>query len=136
MHKFAFLLLFMVGLLSCSKDEANTNTGTTTKLSDINSLTAYDTAIKSGVSLVFFHATWCPICTEQRPNVEGLTTDASIKNAKLWQVDVDKNKDIISKYTISGQPVILIYKDNVEKHRLLGKGHTSTKLAEMIKALL
>lgn len=133
------LLIFTIALLfiSCGKEE-DTDTGNTnsTKLTDITTLSNYDATIKTGVSLMFFHATWCSICAAQRPDVEGLISDTSIKGAKLGQVDTDKSKDITTKYTVSGQPVIIIYKDNVEKHRLSGKGHSKTKLADLIKALL
>jgi len=136
MHKI-LTFFFIFGLLvGCSKDEnSDTSTGTSA-LTDIKSLTDYDATIQSGVSLIFFHATWCSICSAQRPNVEGLSGNTSITGAKLGQVDTDKNKDIINKYSVSGQPVIIIYKNNVEKHRLLGQGHSKEKLADLIKALL
>jgi hypothetical protein len=51
-------------------------------------------------------------------------------------VDTDQNKAITDKYDIPGQPIILIYKDNVEKHRLTGKGHSQQKLTDLVKALL
>ncbi|MFZ1750819.1 MAG: thioredoxin family protein [Saprospiraceae bacterium] len=131
-------LLFLATMFvfsSCGKDEVTDNTETAS-LRVINSLADYDTTIKSGVSMVFFHATWCSICTAQRPSVESLTKETTLKTAILAQVDTDKNKDIIQKYNVPGQPVIIIYKDNVEKHRLLGSGHSTQKLTDLIKALL
>jgi thioredoxin 1 len=136
MKNIFFLLLAFVFLISCGKEETTDTSGNQTPLTNINSLVDFDATIKTGVTLIFFHATWCSICSAQRPDVEGLTSETSIKGAKLGQVDVDKNNDIIKKYAVSGQPVIVIYKDNVEKHRLLGKGHTKTKLADLIKALM
>lgn len=139
MLRLFFILTIVAMLNSCSKEEVATpDPGNTTssKLTDITTLSNYDATIKTGVSLLFFHATWCSICTAQRPDVEGLTSETSIKAAKLGQVDVDKNKDITAKYSVAGQPVIIIYKDNVEKHRLSGKGHSMSKLADLIKALL
>jgi hypothetical protein len=65
-----------------------------------------------------------------------LVNDASIKTAKFIQVDTDNNKNIITKYDVPGQPIILIYKDNVEKHRLAGSGHSQQKLTDLVKALL
>ncbi|MBK8052837.1 MAG: thioredoxin family protein [Saprospiraceae bacterium] len=139
MLRLLFILTIATVLNSCSKEEVTTpDPGNTTsaKLTDITTLSNYDATIKTGVSLMFFHATWCSICAAQKPDVEGLISDTSIKAAKLGQVDVDKNKDITAKYSVAGQPVIIIYKDNVEKHRLSGKGHSKSKLADMIKALL
>lgn len=129
--------MFAINFLSsCGKTDENSNNFNQSSLTNINSLTDYDTTIKTGVSLMFFHATWCSICAAQRPDVEGLTSESTIKGAKLGQVDTDKSKDITTKYSVSGQPVIVIYKDNVEKHRLFGKGHSKTKLADLIKALM
>ena len=109
MLRLFFILTIVAMLNSCSKEEVATpDPGNTTS----------------------------SICTAQRPDVEGLTSETSIKAAKLGQVDVDKNKDITAKYSVAGQPVIIIYKDNVEKHRLSGKGHSMSKLADLIKALL
>jgi len=71
-----------------------------------------------------------------RPAVEALTGETSISAARLLQVDTDKNRDITDKYDVPGQPIILIYKDNIEKHRLTGKGHSQQKLTDLIKALL
>ena len=138
MTRILFVFIIAAVFISCGKEDSTTDTGNNnnSKLTDITSLSNYDNNIKTGVSLMFFHATWCSICAAQRPDVEGLISDTSIKGAKLGQVDTDKNKDITTKYSVSGQPVIIIYKDNVEKHRLSGKGHSKSKLADMIKALL
>ena len=127
------IFLIIVSFISCTKEDISEDAGV---LVPVTTLDDYDSQIKNGVTLVFFHATWCTICKDQRPAVEGLTRESSISAAKLLQVDTDKNKDITNKYDVPGQPIILIYKDNVEKHRLSGKGHSQQKLADLIKALL
>jgi thioredoxin 1 len=131
-YVFSILLMGLV-LVSCKKEELCCDAGV---LSPVTSLESYESQIKTGVTLVFFHATWCSICKEQRPAVEALTTDAAISQATFLQVDTDQNKAITDKYDIPGQPIILIYKDNVEKHRLTGKGHSQQKLTDLVKALL
>lgn len=136
MYRIIIFIFTIHFLSSCGKTDENSNNVNQSSLNNINSLTDYDATIKTGVSLMFFHATWCSICAAQRPDVEGLTSESTIKGAKLGQVDTDKSKDITTKYSVSGQPVIVIYKDNVEKHRLFGKGHSKTKLADLIKALM
>ena len=136
MFRILIVILSVSFMNSCSKEEVTSNSGNQTSLANINSMSEYDTTIITGVSMMFFHATWCSICTAQRPDVEGLSSETSIKGAKLGQVDTDKSKDIMSKYSISGQPVIVIYKEGVEKHKLLGKGHSKATLTNLIKALL
>ncbi|HMP32429.1 MAG TPA: thioredoxin family protein, partial [Saprospiraceae bacterium] len=61
-------------------------------------------------------------------------TDASLKNVKFAEVDKDKNAAIISKYPVSGQPVMIIYKDNVERERLSGI-HPKEHMADLLKKL-
>jgi len=128
-----FIFLFTMTLFSCAKEDISGDTGV---LVPVTSLVEYENQIKNGVTLVFFHATWCTICKDQRPAVEALTGETSISAARLLQVDTDKNRDITDKYDVPGQPIILIYKDNIEKHRLTGKGHSQQKLTDLIKALL
>jgi thioredoxin 1 len=135
-----FLVFFvLIALVSCNKDEAtpdNNNNNSNNTFTEINSVASYDEAIKSGVSLMFYHATWCSICKAQRPSIESLLSDDVFKTVKFGQVDTDKNKDITTKYQVPGQPVIIIYKDGVEKHRYVGSGHSQQKLADVLKALL
>ncbi|MBK9256065.1 MAG: thioredoxin family protein [Saprospiraceae bacterium] len=126
------IFLFTV-CLSCNKEDLNTGPKV---LEDISGVADYDAKIQQGVSLMFFHATWCSICASQRPDVEGLVKDPSLSKVTFGQVDFEKNKDTNQKYNITGFPTITIYKDGVEKHRLSGKGHTQEKLTELLKALL
>jgi thioredoxin 1 len=128
---FAFLLVS-----SCKKDEVVETPGLSTDLKNVSSLVEYENGIKSGVSLMFFHATWCSICKAQRPAVENVVKEVELKAVNFGQVDTDKNNDILNKYDIQGQPIIVIYKDGVEKNRLAGSGHSQQKISEILKALL
>jgi thioredoxin 1 len=134
-----FILLISAGLLSCKKDENpgdNDQNPTANQLVNINSVTDFDTKVKEGVSLFFFHATWCSICANQRPAVEGLTKDNTFSKVFFGQVDFEKNQQTNQKYNITGFPTIIIFKDNVERHRLTGQGHSKEKLAGLLKELL
>lgn len=125
---FAFTLI-----ISCKKEDISGDTGV---LTTVTSLTAYESQIKTGVSLMFFHATWCPKCAAQRPAVEGLTKDNALSAVKVGQVDFEKVKEVVSKYDVLGFPTILIYKNNELKHEITGQGHSQEKLANLLKALL
>lgn len=138
MYKILFFFVF-VAFVSCSKNEAtpdNNNNNNNNTFKEITSVASYDEEIKTGVSLMFFHATWCSICKAQRPSVESLLNDDAMKTVKFGQIDTDKNKDITTKYQVPGQPVIVIYKDGAEKHRYIGSGHSQQKLTDVLKALL
>jgi thioredoxin 1 len=133
MSRILVTLLIISSLMACKKEDVSSDTGV---LNTITSLSAYETEIKSGVSLMFFHATWCPKCAAQRPAVEGLTKDSALSKVKIGQVDFEKVQEIVKKYSVLGFPTILIYKDNVLKHEINGQGHSQEKLASLLKALL
>ncbi|MBK8348908.1 MAG: thioredoxin family protein [Saprospiraceae bacterium] len=133
MNRMLIMLVAFTLVLSCKKEDISGDTGV---LKTITSLTEYENDIKSGVSLMFFHATWCTKCAAQRPAVEGLTKDATFSAVKFGQVDYEKIKDVSDKYQVAGFPTILIYKNNVLKHELLGQGHSQQELTNLIKALL
>ena len=133
MYRVLLTLLVLASIISCKKEDISGDSGV---LTTITSLAAYETEIKSGVSLMFFHATWCPKCAAQRPAVEGLTKDSALSKVKVGQVDYEKVQEIVNKYNVLGFPTILIYKDNVLKHEISGQGHSQEKLTNLLKALL
>ncbi len=133
MNKIFITIILLASIVSCKKEDISGDAGV---LNTITSLASYETEIKSGVSLMFFHATWCPKCAAQRPAVEGLTKDSALSKVKIGQVDYEKVQEIVNKYDVLGFPTILIYKDNVLKHEINGQGHSQEKLANLLKALL
>ena len=126
----AFLLVFVL-FTSCSKDEDLSKSN----LKIIDTQEVFEQEIKSGVSLVFFHATWCSVCKAQRPNVEEASKDNALNFVKFLQIDTDKNRDITKKYEVPGQPVILFMKDGEEKQRLAGSGHSQKKITDILLSL-
>ena len=136
MTRAILLLLIYVSVLSCGKDEGETTTTTSNKLDDVTSLSSYEARIKEGVSLMFVHATWCSKCAAQRPAVEGQLENKTFSGVKFGQVDYEKVTAVVTKYDVIGFPTIIIYKNNVEKHRLLGQGHSQAKIADLINGLL
>ncbi len=125
-----FICTFMV-LSSCGKDH-DTGNGT---LVDITSKSQFESTISSGVSVMFFHATWCPKCKAQRPAVEGLTTESALKDVKFGQVDYEKVTDVVSTYGVFGFPTILIFKNNVEVGRFEGQGNSQKTLSDKVKSV-
>lgn len=126
-----YICTFLV-LASCGKDEETGNAA----LVDITSKSQFETTISSGVSVMFFHATWCPKCKEQRPAVEGLTTESALKDVKFGQVDYEKVKDVVTAYGVFGFPTILIFKNNVEVGRFESPGHSQQTLSDKVKSFL
>ncbi|MEZ4911004.1 MAG: thioredoxin family protein [Saprospiraceae bacterium] len=130
MRYFSFLFITMTLVFSgCSKNE---DIGT---LTNVNSLEEFNNTLDSGVSLMFFHASWCTLCQDQRPAIEALVNREDVKSAKIAQVDYEVVKEVVNAYGITGFPTIVFYKDGIEKNRLNGKGHTEEELAAILKSL-
>lgn len=131
------LLVVSVSFLfaSCKKDESPIILEPGSNLKEITSLSSFESEIKTGVSMMYFHATWCSICNAQKPNIEATANDAELKAFKFGIVDKDKHSDIATKFKISGQPVTVFFKDGVEKQRLSGGGHSPQKLKDILKSI-
>lgn len=128
-----FIFLFSLTLISCSKVEDSSVNATLTTIADEAS---FDVKVKNGVSLVFFHATWCPKCASQRPAVESLVSNAKSKDVFFGQVDFEKNEKIVDKSNVTGFPTILLMKNGIEKHRFETTGISSSTLEQKLLELL
>lgn len=124
--------MLLTVLIGCSKDqERAVNSG----LQDINSLDEYTTEIADGVSLLFFHATWCPLCAAQRPAIEGLVGDAALSNVFFGQVNYEQITDVVSTAKVQGFPTIVFYKNGAEVARFSGQGHSQDKIKNKLLEL-
>ncbi len=141
MKKGIIVFIVLLGIVSsCKKDENLKDKEPIDQneksLIAINSLDVFNEKIESGVALMFFHATWCSICEEQRPFVEEVAKLESLQNAFFGQIDFDDNTDIKFDNSVSGIPVILIFKDGLEVERLEGSGHSTQELKSLVLSYL
>lgn len=87
----------------------------------------FDTYTKTGLKLVEFYADWCGFCKRQRPILEELT------DINIGTVNVDKNPEIVRRFSISGFPSFILFKDGKSIATLEGlhdKSQLLTKLME------
>ncbi len=127
-----FAILFLsLTLFSCKKEQVIQS-----ELTDITSLSAYNEAIDEGVSIIFFHATWCPKCAAQRPAVEELITDAALSDVFFGQVDFEKVSEVVTAAGVQGFPTILFIKNGVEEARFTSQGHSADKIRNKLLELL
>ena len=79
----------------------------------------FEDAIKSGVAVVDFNATWCGPCRMLGPVLEELSAEMEGK-ASFYAVDVDDNQDLAAKFGISSIPYVAVFKDGVKVDESIG----------------
>ncbi|MFY0643473.1 MAG: thioredoxin family protein [Bacteroidia bacterium] len=122
--KLKLLILIMISAVafsSCKKELVDTSMN---DFEDVNSNQTFEEIIASGVTLAFFHASWCHNCEEQRPAIEAADADPQLDFVKFIEIEYEDNKEITQNNNVPGFPTQIIFKDGVEKERLTGKGHT------------
>lgn len=127
------LLILTITLFSCKKENDDAKNS---ELIDLTSLSAYNDAINEGVSIIFFHATWCPKCAAQRPAVEGLLKDADLSVVFFGQVDFEKVSEVVTAAGVQGFPTILFIKNGVEQARFVSQGHSAQKIKDKLLELV
>lgn len=130
---FAVLFLF---ISACDKEKEDIVDTSSNDIEDINTLDRFETVIGQGVSMMFFHASWCTVCAEQRPAFDATSMNSSFTNVSFGEIEFEYNNAINQPYQITGFPTIVIYKDGVEVERFTGKGHSETTLADALNAVL
>jgi len=132
--KYSILILIFFTLFSCKKNEDQS--GPNGSLQIINSLTQMTSVLESGVSLIFFHASWCNICQSQRPSVSEVAVDPVFSSVFFGEVEYEDYPDIVEAHNIEGFPTIIIYNDGVESQRFTGGGNTTSAIKSAIQSLL
>jgi thioredoxin 1 len=132
MKKILWFLLLIPVLSACQKEDLVDTT--LNEIKDVNGLDAFKSEISSGISLVFFHASWCKICKEQRPAVESLAANKEASFAKILEMEYDDNKETVKAFEVTGFPTLVAYKDGKEVQRWKGKGHSEETLLQGLKS--
>jgi thioredoxin len=84
------------------------------ELTDAN----FSTSIREGSTVVDFWAAWCGPCRMIAPVIEQLASERTdIRFAKL---NVDENPRTASSFHVQGIPLLVFFKDGVERGRVVG----------------
>lgn len=86
-----------------------------------------------GVVFVDFYADWCGPCRMTGPIIEQLAEET--KEVRFVKIDVDKNPDLATTYSVFSIPTFLILKDGKPLSQFVGAQSREGFLAEINKAL-
>ncbi|HXI12205.1 MAG TPA: thioredoxin [Thermoanaerobaculia bacterium] len=79
----------------------------------------FDATVVSGQSLlVDFWAAWCGPCRTIAPIIEAMARERD--DVTFAKLNVDENPVSASRFRISGIPTMILFKDGVEKGRVVG----------------
>ena len=86
---------------------------------EINDESFESEVIKSDkLTLVDFWATWCAPCRKLEPLIDELAEEFKDK-VKFAKIKADENMDTAQKYSISGVPSILVFKNGEPVERIV-----------------
>ncbi len=85
----------------------------------IESEQQFNEIISSGVTFVDFYADWCPPCKMMAPVVDKLA-EKYHNEITVVKVDVDNTPSIANRFSITGIPTFLVFKDGDLVDSLMG----------------
>ena len=84
------------------------------------------------VSIVDFWATWCGPCRKLGPVLEEISNDYEGR-VKFAKVNVEESPETAKKYSISGIPCLLVFKNGEPVERMVGLMPKSTIISNIEK---
>lgn len=136
MKKFLIFFLFSAFLAQSCKDDSPIVDTQANMLTDITSTQQFNQNIETGVSLIFYHASWCTKCKAQRPAVEAVAERAEFSEVFFGEVEYEDFSEIVGDRNIQGFPTVVVYKDNNEEMRFSGQGHTEQQFVDALNKAL
>ena len=89
---------------------------------------------ETSLTLVDFWATWCGPCRKLAPVIDELAQEFDGK-VKFVKIKADENLETAQKYSISGVPCLLIFKDGEPVERIVNIVPKSTIVSNLNKHL-
>ena len=95
---------------------------------------AQEVCKETTLTLVDFWATWCGPCRKLSPMLDELAKDYDGK-VKFVKIKADENLQTAQKYSISGVPCLLVFKNGEPVERMVNIVPKSTIIANLDKHL-
>ena len=87
-------------------------------LKHINNAAEFDSAIKEGIVLVDFFATWCGPCKMLSPVLEEAAEENP--NVSILKIDVDEVGELAARYGIQAIPTLMLFKNGQRVETRMG----------------
>lgn len=71
-----------------------------------------------GIVLVDFWAAWCGPCRMLSPVVDEIAADNP--HVKVGKINVDEQRELAGQFRIESIPTLIVFKDGLAVHRLVG----------------
>lgn len=102
---------------------------------DVTEQTFEQEVLSSDVPVVVdFGAKWCGPCRKLTPVLDEIETTLEGKT-KVVRVDAEANRELLQKYSVSGLPTLLIFKEKEPVERMVGLVPKSTIISNIEKYL-
>jgi thioredoxin 1 len=101
---------------------------------EITSAKALKRAVSVGVVLIDFNASWCGPCRAQEPILAELAIRYDGR-VDFTVIHIDEHRDLAARFKIKSVPTLVIFKDGVEKLRLVGLQDLSSLAAAFEEVL-
>ncbi len=102
-------------------------------VTEITENTFNEDVLKSDLPVVVdFVAKWCGPCRKLSPVLEEIESTL-VDKVKIVKIDADSNREIMKKYSVSGLPSLLIFKNGEPVERMAGMIPKSTIISNIEK---
>jgi thioredoxin 1 len=87
-------------------------------MKEINGLTEFKEAIKEGVVLTDFWASWCGPCKMISPILEEIAKERD--DVTIIKINVDDNEQIAMNYGVQSIPALILFRDGEKQDSMVG----------------
>ena len=102
---------------------------------DITDANFEEEVLKNSKPVVIdFWAPWCGPCRKLTPMLDEIAGEFET-DVKFVKINTDENLETAQKYSVSGLPTILIFKDGEPKERLVGMMPKTTIISKIKNCL-
>lgn len=83
--------------------------------------TAFTAAQAAGKTIfIEITASWCPVCARQRPIIDTLLGTDEFRDAVLFVVDYDLDREVLQRFRVTRQATLIVFKGAQERARSTG----------------